>query len=278
MARTVFSNLLIPRFQQELRLRNYAERTVETYTSCLVRYVRWIHPDVPRTVDAEVPRSFLMNLVETGASTTLVSQHVSALKFLYVQLYDWPEERLRIPRPRMGHRVPPVPSREEVLQLADATRSHTHRTAILLLYASGLRVSELVALNVGDVLLDDLLLRVREGKGDKDRLTIFSASLVPHLERLAGLRSRDEPLFLSARGDRWSQRSVQHVLQRARTRAGIESAYTPHSLRHAFATHLLEAGTSLRVIQGLLGHKHITTTTRYTHMTSPHRMKVSSPL
>ena len=278
MPAPVLSPYLLPRFQQELRLRGYAVRTVATYTSCLRQYLLWLGPTAPKDVTAEVPRSFLMSLVEAGASRSLVDQHISTLKFLYLELYGWTVEVLSVPRPRRAKTLPRVPTREEVLQLADAVPNRKHRLAILLMYATGLRVSGLVALDVGDVDLDGLVVRVRLGKGAKDRLTILSERLIPELRWLMGGRAHLAPLFPGSDGGPWSARSVQHVLVDARVRSGLHGRITPHSLRHAFATHLLEAGTDLRVIQVMLGHERIETTTRYTHVVSPARMKVRSPL
>lgn len=278
MPRPVLALELFPRFQQELRLRNYAQRTIDTYTSCLRSYVRWLEGEVPRAVEDDVPRSYLMSLIEAGASRSLVDQHVSTLKFLYLELYGWPLERLSVPRPRREKSLPVVPTRGEVLRMAGALTNEKHRLAILLCYGSGLRVSELVGLDVGDVDLDELLVRVRGGKGRKDRLTVLAGALVPDVIVRIGGRSPLAPLFESAAGGRWSKRSMQQVVVAARVRAGVSGRVTTHSLRHAFATHLLEGGTSIRVIQQLLGHASIQTTTRYARMTHPSRMRVSSPL
>ena len=134
------------------------------------------------------------------------------------------------------------------------------------------------ALDVGDVDLEGLVIRVRSGKGGKDRLTVLSDKLVPELRRHMARRPHAAPLFERRAGGRWSIRSMQHVVRRARIAAGLAKRITPHSLRHAFATHLLESGVGLRAIQGLLGHGHIQTTVRYTRMTSPNRMRLRSPL
>ena len=223
-------------------------------------------------------REYLLGLAEVGASRSLVSQSVSALKFLYVRLYGWGDEDFDVPRPRSESKLPYVPSRDEVLAMARGTDNVRHRTAILMLYGSGLRLSELLAACVGDVDLDRLVLRVVQAKGRKDRLTLVSPRLVPELGDLIRGRTAGEPLFPSRAGTPWAPRSVQKFVSRAARRAGVASRVTPHSLRHAFATHLLEGGTDLRIIQGLLGHCDIRTTTRYTHMRDPNRLRVVSPL
>lgn len=278
MRKVVLSTELMERYQQELRLRGYAGRTVKTYTSCLRQFVRWVAPLVPREVPTDYPRSFVMHLVELGASRSLVDQQISALKFLYVELYGWSAEVFDVPRPRRRRALPIVPTRGEVLQLANALSNRKHRAAVLLAYGSGLRVGELVALDVGDVDLDELLVRVRAGKGGKDRHTVLSEALVPEVAWLTNGRADHAPLVASAHGGRWSTRSMQQVMAKACRKAGVQKRVTPHSLRHAFATHLLEAGTDLRVIQVLMGHAKIETTTRYTHVVNPSRVRVVSPL
>ena len=278
MPAPTLSKSLLPRYEQEMRLRNYAPRTIKTYTCCLRQYVRWISPITPRNVNPETPRVFLLHLLDLGASRTLIDQHISALKLLYIEMYDWDPGALRISRPRRARTLPVVPTRQEIMRLANAITNPKHQLAVLLLYATGVRISELIALDISDIDLDDLTVRVRSGKGRKDRLTILSPRLIPALQRQIGSRPHTDPLFNSEWGGRWSVRSAQQVVRRACRKAGLQKRVTPHSLRHSFATHLLEAGTDIRVIQSLLGHSRIETTTRYTHIAGPFRLKIQSPL
>ncbi len=278
MPQQVLATNLLARVEQELRLRGYAQSTIKTYLSCLRAFTRWMMPVAPRDASHDHPRSFLVQLVETGVGRSLLDQHISVLKFLYVELYGWPPQRLAIPRPRRAQRLPVVPTREQVMALADAITNPRHRLAVLLTYAAGLRISELIALNIEDLDLDELVVRVRAGKGAKDRLTVLSKRLVEPLREHVRGRPRLAPVFESAQGGRWSVRSMQHVVVRARVKAGLEMRITTHSLRHAFATHLLEDGVDIRVIQALLGHRRIETTARYTHVVNPARVKARSPL
>ena len=276
--RQPLSTASIDELCQEMRRRAYAPRTIKTYRSCLRMYAQWIAPSSPREVTGEVPRSYLRALVDAGASRSYVDQNISALKLLYVELCGWPSEALVVARPRRERLLPVVPARAVVLRMAAALKNPKHRLAVLLLYASGARVGELVRLDVGDVDLDDLVLRVAPSHGDEGRVTIFSRQLVGALREQMGGRSADEPLFCSTQGGRWSIRSVQHVVSRARRLSQVRPHVTAHSLRHAFATHLLEAGTDLRVIQSLLGHRSIMTTTRYTRVSRPSSSRILSPL
>lgn len=272
------SSDLLTRVGQEMVLRNYAIRTIKTYSSCLRMYVRWLEGEAPRSVSGEVPRDYLLALVDAGASRAYIDQNISVLKFLYVELYGWSPEQLAIVRPRREWSLPLVPTRAQVLRLARAIRNPKHRLAVLLMYSSGVRISELVGLTVGDVDFDQQVLRVRDGKGGRDRLTIFSEQLVPVLQHRLRDRPRAAPLFPSQKGGHLSIRTLQKVIQKARIGACLPKGISAHSLRHAFATHLLEAGTDLRIIQDLLGHRSVLTTTRYTHIAGPCRRRIQSPL
>ena len=273
------SSELFERYRQELRFRNYAAKTIKTYTSCLRQYVRWLAPTHPREATPDQVRAYLLEGFEAGRSRPWVDQSLSALRFLYIELYHWDTDAFRaVPRPRRGKTLPYVPTRDEVLRLAGATNNRRHRLAVLLLYAAGLRVAELCALRVCDVRQEDLALLVRGGKGRKDRRTLLSGQILNDLMWLTEGRPPGEPLFRSTTGKHWRTRSVQKVVARARKRARLHPKLTPHSLRHAFATHLRENGTDIRIIQGLLGHARIETTTRYTRLRDPTKLQVVSPL
>jgi site-specific recombinase XerD len=261
-----------------MRVRHYARKTIKAYTGCLRAYVRWLHPTVPRDATSEEVRAYLLQCLQNGKSRAYVDQSISALKFLYVELYGWEKEAFKVRRPRREQALPDVPTQAEVLRMANVLVNRKHRLAVLLMYGSGLRVSELVRARVKDLDLDDLVLKVRDAKGRKDRLTVVSPALVEELRWITGERSPDAHLIPSKGGGRLTTRSVQKVVSRAAKKAGLHKHITPHSLRHAFATHLLERGTDLRYIQGLLGHARIQTTTRYTRIRDPHSLRIESPL
>ncbi len=259
-------------------LRNYSPRTAKSYLAALRGYVRFLHPTLPREAGADDVRAYLLHSMSTGLSRAYVDQVISALRFLYTVLYQREDFEVDVVRPKREHHLPYVPTRDEVIRMADALTNRKHRLAILMMYATGMRVSELTRARVGDVELERQIFRVRGGKGRKDRLTVLPAMLEVELRWLMGDRATDEPLFLSTTGERWTTRSVQRVVERAALAVGIERNITPHSLRHAFATHLLESGTDLRFIQNLLGHAKIETTTRYTRVRDPATLRIKSPL
>lgn len=271
------SPYLLPRFRQELALRNYRPNTIKTYANALKAYVRWLDGRPARSAKPDTVREYLVELVESGCSRSYVDQAISSLKFLYVELYKLTSaEAFPIERPRRESTLPRVLSRADVLRLANAIPNRRHRLAILVLYAAGLRVSELVAANVEDVDLERLTLHVRMGKGGKGRYTVLSQALLEELDAMTYGRPPKAPLFPSRTGERWSARSLQKVMERASQASGVSASC--HTLRHSFATHLLESGTDIRFIQDLLGHAKIETTTRYTHVRNPSALRIVSPL
>ena len=260
-----------------MRIRGYSPRTIRVYRSALRGFATSFGPRPVREASAEDIRRYLLDCLDGGCSRSKLDQVISALRFLYIELYrTHTAETFLVPRPRRPATLPRVLSRQDVLALADAVGNRKHRLAVLLLYATGMRVSELVGANVEDVDFDGLTLMVRGGKGAKDRITVLSESLVDQLEWIVGKRPPRSPLIPSGDGSRWTARSLQHVVERASARTGIMASC--HTLRHSFATHLLENGTDLRFIQELLGHVKIETTTRYTHVRNPAVRRIRSPL
>ncbi|HJN72296.1 MAG TPA: tyrosine-type recombinase/integrase [Myxococcota bacterium] len=269
---------LYERYQQEMVLRGYARTTIKAYLSCLRGFVAHIDPVVPRDATDGQVRSYLLGLLEADRSRAYVNQVVSALKLLFHELYGRSAEMFVVPRPKRGVFLPRVPTREEVLAMAAVTTNDKHRLVILLLYASGMRVSELVGLRVGDVDLSRLQLRIRRGKGRKERVALLSPMLTDTLREQTHGRHPESPVIPSNAGGALTARSIQKVVGRAAAAGGVEGKVTPHSLRHAFATHLLEQGSDLAVIQVLLGHADLRTTMRYIHLRDPGRMQIRSPL
>jgi len=169
-------------------------------------------------------------------------------------------------------------SREEINKMIDLTRNFKHRLLLALAYAAGLRVSEIVCLRAQDIDLKGLTLTVRQGKGKKDRLTVISAALLPELQQIMAGKGGDNYVFESERGGRLTEATAQKVFYQALRRASINKPATFHSLRHSFATHLLENGVDVRYVQELLGHANIRTTQIYTHVTNPSLKNIKSPL
>lgn len=263
----------------DLRVRNYAERTQRMYIARVAQMARHIGRS-PDQVGAEEVRDFLRwYRLEGGASYSAFKQMAAALRFLYRVTLDRPDMVGHVPYPRKTCRQPVVLSREEVARLLEAIDDLKHRTIAMTLYGAGLRISEALRLQLPDIDSRRMVITVRHGKGDLDRQVMLSEML------LRALRT----YWLSYRPERWlfpgrdpdrplSSSAVQRAIRSARISAGIAKRATPHVLRHSFATHLMEDGTDLRLIQMLLGHRSIRTTARYMHVTAERLRSTPSPL
>ena len=272
--------------EDRMKVEGYSRRTIKAYRRELRKFVEYIRPRHPRDLDADDIRAYLLYLIEEkDLSRSAVNQAISALKLLYVRLYGRADDFADIHRPRPEHKLPVVLSRHEILRITQAIENQTHRLIVELMYAAGLRVSEVVRLRVQDVNLDDLTLFVRSPrrakesiKSRKDRRTIFSERLRDALRRQMEGKAPQDWLFPSRRGKHLSTRTVQKIFTTALQNSDVQKDASCHDLRHSFATHLLEAGTDIRYIQELLGHARLETTRIYTHVANPARLKIKSPL
>jgi integrase/recombinase XerD len=230
--------------------------------------------------DLEKIREFVdQAVIARGLSYSAHAQTVSAIRFLYRWVLQRPLEALHLPSPKKERRLPAVLGKEAVLSLLSAIKNEKHRALVVLTYGSGLRVSELVRLRVDDLEPDRGTLRVRKGKGKKDRYTLYSAPAHRAVEAYMRLYQPSTWLFPGQRpGRHLTARSAQKVVERARKLMNLPDHATPRALRHSFATHLLESGTDLRYIQELLGHASSRTTEIYTHVTRRDLAQIRGPL
>jgi len=272
---------LVEQVRNEMSLRGYAARTRKVYLGHIRRFLRWCGGENGvRTAPAVRARAYLVHLVEDcGASRSYQSQAVSALRLLCEKVLGDPISPERLPRPRPEVRLPTVLSRQEVRRLLAELRHPKHRALVFLLYSAGLRVSEVVRLRPEDLDADRGMLRVRQGKGRKDRYTLLSPRALEAVRVYREAFPSKKWLFPGGRPDRhYTARPVQKIVSRAVSRAGIDKSVTPHTLRHSFATHLLESGTDVRYIQELLGHRSSRTTQIYTHVSNTRLAAIRSPL
>ena len=218
-------------------------------------------------------------LGKKGVSLTYRDQAVSAIKFFYDKVLGTPFVTGKLPRPKKEQLLPAVLGTDEVRRLLESVANLKHLALLMLAYSGGLRVGELVRLKADDIDSCRMLIHIRSGKGRKDRYTVLSAHALVVLRDYVRRFRPSGWLFPGQRpGSHLSARSVQHIVSDATRRAGIRKHVTPHTLRHSFATHLLENGTDLRYIQELLGHKSSKTTERYTHVSRKDRARIVSPL
>jgi len=253
------------RMIDDMQLRNLAARTQKNYIAHVAGFAKYFGKS-PDELDIEAVRQYQLYLLnQRKLSPESVNQYISSVKFLYLITLEMPWTSEYFPRVRRPHKLPVVLSQEEVLAFFDNVPSLKYRAALMVCYGAGLRISEAVALKVSDIDSERGLLRVEQGKGHKDRYAMLSPRLLDVLRRYyRATRPQGCYLFPSWRKEQHlCTTSLQLACREAALRAGIAKRVTVHTLRHSFATHLLENGTDIRIIQVLLGHSKIDTTARY---------------
>lgn len=267
------------RMLEDMRVRNYSKKTQAIYVAQVARFAKYVGSP-PDQVGPEEIRRYLVHLVEERqVSWSVFNQAACALRFFYGVTLGRGELVPHIPFPRTPKKLPTVLSAEEVTRLVLAVRNLKHRTVLLTIYAAGLRISEAVGLKVTDIDSERMVITVRQGKGRKDRTVMLSPQLLKALRSYAREVRPTHWLFPGRRPDRpLNPTAVQRSCARARRDAGLTKHATVHTLRHSFATHLLEAGTDLRLIQTLLGHRSVKTTAIYTHVSAQRLHATPSPL
>ena len=273
---------VLERMRQALTVRGYSFRTRKVYLGHLRRFLEWCGGGVPKLPEdlVEQGEAYILFLIrEKRISRSYQNQVVSVLRFLSESVLGRPALALRIPRPRKERHLPAVLSQGEVTRMLKKPRNPKHRAILMLLYSAGLRVGEVVRLKPQDLDLERGLVHVRRGKGRKDRYTLLARRAVDAVQIYRDAYPTDKWLFPGERpGRHLTTRSVQRIVKNAAAAAGIEKNVTAHTLRHSFATHLLEGGTNLRIIQELLGHQSARTTQVYTHVAQSTIASVRSPL
>ncbi|MDT0687304.1 site-specific tyrosine recombinase/integron integrase [Autumnicola psychrophila] len=262
----------------KLELKRYANNTVRTYVSCFEAFINYFGDRELSDLDENDVRLYLQKLIAENKSHSYINQAINAIKFYYEVVMGMPNRFYAIERPRREERLPEVLVKEDVLCIINKTRNIKHRCIVSLLYSAGLRRNEVLCLKLNDIDGKRMLIKVRSGKGNRDRYTILSEKLLKDL-RTYYLEWRPKNfLFESPTGNQYSAESIAKIVREAARRAGIRKRVTPHMLRHSFATHLLESGTDLRYIQVLLGHKSTKTTEIYTHVATNIFFTIKNPL
>lgn len=262
--------------KEELRLRGASPRTIQSYTNILREYFSWKGGRY-ENLDEKNIREYLLLKEGRGSSASTRNLILNAIKFFYRDVVRLGME-IKIKYAKGVKSIPVVLSRSEIKKLVVATNNLKHRLMIALAYGAGMRISEVVSLRVRDVDLDEMIIHIKQAKGKKDRITVFPESLKTDIQNLIAGKSGDDYVFESERGGKLTTRSAQMVFARSLRKAGISKSATFHSLRHSFATHLLENGVDVRYVQELLGHQNIRTTQRYTKVTNPMLKNIKSPL
>ena len=267
---------LLEKIKSELKLRNYSPRTIESYLSCLNEYFKYIR-NIRREPEIAAIKKYLLEKQGRGQSSQTINLHLQAVKYFYREIMK-SGVTIDIKFAKTASKLPVVLSRSEIEKIVNVLENPKHKLLIALSYGAGLRVSEAINLKIKDVNLDELTIHIKGAKGNKDRISIFSEKLFSRLKEMATLRNMNGYVFESNRGGKLDERSAQKVFENALQKAGIRKDATFHSLRHSFATHLLENGVDVRYVQELLGHANIRTTQIYTKVTNPMLKNIKSPL
>ena len=263
------------RFVEDLKLRNRSPRTIETYVSHVARFAKHFG-ESPEQLSGEHARQYLLHLLERQVSWSCFNQCTSALRFLYGTTLKRPEEIVRLPYGKRPKKLPVVLSRDEVLKVLSCVRNRKYSMLLTTMYATGLRISEAAALSVSDIDSQRMTILVARGKGNKQRLVPLSRKLLEQLRQWWCEHRDPRWLFPGANPDRpLDVTGVQRSLQKAVLEARLNKPATTHTLRHTFATELMEAGVNLLVIQKILGHGSLSTTAIYTHVRRDHLQSVS---
>ncbi len=263
---------------QLLETRRYSFNTAKTYTALFSNFIKYNAGKSLIEINELDIKDYIHLIVKQGKSASYQNQVINAIKFYYEQVLDMPQRFYQIDRPNKVRKLPMVLSEEEVSRLLSVTTNIKHKSILVTIYSCGLRLSELLNLKLTDLQSDRHLLLVRDAKGNKDRTTILCEATLQLLRKYYLMYKPKEYLFEGQNGGMYSSKSVQNILQHSLSQAKIFKPASPHTLRHSFATHLLENGTDLRLIQSLLGHSSPKTTELYTHI-STHSLKgVKSPL
>jgi len=255
---------------RELELHRKAPKTIEAYVAAVAQLGRF-YGRSPEKISLEEIRDFLHHLITVRkVAYSTCNQKLAGIRFFYREVLGRQDVQLRVPAKRSG-RLPKPLGRSEITRLFEATPNIKHRVLLMTTYGGGLRVSELVRLKPRDIHAERMLIRVDQGKGHKDRYTLLSPRLLEELRAYWRAYRPQAWLFEGARAGRHlAVATAQKVFDRAKERAGVQHGNGIHCLRHSFATHLMEAGVPLPVLQRLMGHASLSTTSKYLHVTSQH--------
>jgi len=268
-------------FLEYMQLHNYSNNTFITYHNLVLRYINTFKGHILKQVNnfgvPEIDAYHKTWLQISSPSASLINQSVNAIKLYYKVISDTSFELKDIHRPMTNKNLPNIYSREEIKRIIKCIENPKHKTIIFLIYSAGLRVSELLNMRVEDILVDRKMVFIRRSKGRRDRYTTLAEAALSMLTEYIIKYKPGNYLFEGQYGGQYSSTSIRKILHAAKKKAGVRTPGSVHTLRHSFATHLLENGTDLRYIQELLGHRSSRTTEIYTHVSTLNISKITSP-
>jgi len=278
---TLNSNSLsiLASFEKKLILKSYSKNTLSSYKTEFSNFLRYFEKFDIKIINKEQIESYIFYLItKYKISDSRQNVAINAIKFYYENVLGKPREHYDIQRPKSAKSLPDVLSTEEVFSLINSPKNIKHKAILYTIYSAGLRVGELVNLRINDIHSDDKYIFIKGAKGKKDRQTLLSDVLVKVLRKYYKEYKPSYWLFEGQDGGKYSTTSIQKIYRKAQQNSGANPWSTPHTLRHSFATHLLENGVNLRYIQALLGHSSSKTTEIYTHLVNLSNNKIENPL
>lgn len=270
---------ILREYQEKLTNQRYGDSTIRNYEVQFRKFLMYLRKKQMPEIN-ELAINHYMTHLTTIRRASISTQNVciNAIKFYLEKVQKGERKVYYNERPRKEQKLPTVLSEEEIVRLLEKTRNLKQRTLLLLIYSAGLRISEALNLRWTDLDRDRKTITVRQGKGKKDRITLLSQIATEFLRRYRTAYETADYIFEGMHGGAYSARSVNNTIKRSAKAAGISKSVSAHTLRHSFATHLLEHGTDMRYIQVLLGHENVRTTERYAHVTKRGFEGLRSPL
>ena len=269
--------LMLDKLETELKIRGFSKKTVDAYLYHNKNFLNFIKKE-PNLIEENDAKKYMAYLIaDRKLKPKSVNLMLSSIKFFFKEIVQ-NQAFNAVKAPKVEKKIPTVLTKDEIKRLLEATSNPKHRLLIEFMYSSGLRVSECVNLKLNDLDLDEKMGKIRHGKGNKERYIILSNNLIGHLNEYVARKRDDSSYIFSVNNRPITVRQAQKVVKEVAKRAGIKKRVFCHALRSSFATHLLENGTDIRVIQELLGHSDLSTTQIYTKVSTQQLKKVQSPL
>ena len=267
---------IINKIEKEFQLRNYSIKTKKAYLLYIKDYINFCNKFKFKNKKTAL-EEYIISKHKLNLAPQTINLSLNAIKFLYFKVLN-NNEKINIKCIKKNKKLPVVLSKKEILKIISVTKNKKYKLIISLTYACGLRVSEVVNLKIKDLNIEESLIYIRQSKGNKDRISILSKKILTDLNNIMTHKDNDDYIFESNKGGKLCTRSAQNMFKKSLKLAKINKLASFHSLRHSFATHLLENGTNIRYIQKLLGHSNVRTTQTYTEISNPTLKNIKSPL
>ena len=262
-------------FERELKIRNYSSKTIKAYLHGLKMYLNFKNTNFNK-FDENIIKNFLL-IYREKISPQSQNIYLGAIKFYYYNIVKI-NKKIDIKSAKRRKYLPTIFSRQEIEIILNSIQNKKHKLLLSLSYGAGLRVSEVINIKVSDINLEELTIHIKNSKGQKDRISILSKKTIKELEKIITKKTKHNFIFENKRGGKLNTRTAQKIFKNSLKKSNIKKDASFHSLRHSFATHLLENGVDVRYVQELLGHQNIRTTQIYTHITNPKLKNIKSPL